>query len=489
MHNSVKFILDNRIVEIDFPNPSGLSPTMTVLNWLRSIPGHKGVKEGCAEGDCGACTVVLAEPGEGSNLRYKSVDSCLLFLPMIHGSQLITVENLSTNGNNMKELHPVQKQLVETNGTQCGYCTPGIVMSLFGIYKNHVQPAEEVIQDALVGNLCRCTGYRPIIEAARNACNSGATDHFSRDEKKIFKLLEKIRSDKEVLDLSSSKQRYFKPFTLKDALQIRSEHPEALIINGSTDIALLQTKRHEILPAVLDLSGVEELSGAREEPDCFVFGSGITIEQLKTASIKNFPALHKMLAVFGSLQIRNLATLGGNICSASPIGDTLPFLIACDARVKVRSTENERNIPVEKFITGYRKTGIKKDELLTEIIIPRTVKTEKISCYKVSRRKDLDISTVSVAIRLKAEEGRVKYIALVYGGMAARVSRAVKTEKFLKGKEWSRENIEEAMKVLEKEFSPITDARSEADYRRKVAANLLLKFYLETVSSGVFVTA
>lgn len=480
MQKRVRFVIDNRVAEIDFSGTSGLKPTTTVLNYLRSLPDHKGVKEGCAEGDCGACTVVIAEPGSDGKLSYRAVDSCLLFLPMIHGKQLITVENLAQSGKDGKILHPVQQEMVETNGSQCGYCTPGIVMSLFGIYKNHKHPSHEVIQDALVGNLCRCTGYQPILEAAQNACNHDKPDHFSGNEKKILALLNEILSNNETLEIITPAQKYFKPFTLEEALKIRKANPDSLIINGSTDVALRQTKKHEILASILDLSSVSTLSEFKEDSRSLVLGAGMTMEQVRQVTGDKLPALSSILAVFGSLQIRNLATIGGNICSASPIGDTLPVLFAYGAVIKLQSEKSERELRLEEFITGYRKTGIRNDELLTEIRIPLTEPDTKVYSYKVSRRKDLDISTVSAGFRLKINHGTVDEMILAFGGMAAMTKRAVSAERFMTGKKWSLENVRKAMKILADEFEPISDARSDAAYRKKVAENLLLKFYLET---------
>ncbi len=485
MQKTIRFVLDNRIVEIDFSKHPGLKPTTTVLNYLRSLPGHKGVKEGCAEGDCGACTVVIAEPGTDETLGYKAVDSCLLFLPVIHGKQLITIENLARSEKDQVKLHPVQAEMVETNGSQCGYCTPGVVMSLFGVYKNHTQPSLEVIRDAMVGNLCRCTGYQSIVEAAKRSCGKGPADHFSDNETNIQRLLGEIRSNTDTIELSTEQQKYFKPFTLSEALRIRGENPDAIIINGSTDIALRQTKKNELLPVILDLSGVDELNTYKEEKGFFVFGAGRTMEQVKQATVETLPALEKILSVFGSLQIRNLATLGGNICSASPIGDTLPVLIAYGTKVKLCSAKSERLVELEKFITGYRKIDLKKDELLTEIVVPKIDNEIKIISYKISRREDLDISTVSATFRLKVVNENVAEIILAYGAMAATVMRAAETEKFLTGKKWSRENVESAMKILAGEFKPISDARSEAEYRKTVASNLLLKFYIETTGKPV----
>lgn len=482
MQHSIRFVLDDRIIEIDFSKASVFKPTTTVLNYLRSIPGHKGVKEGCAEGDCGACTVVVAEPGSNGKLIYETVDSCLLFLPMIHGKQLITIENLAVSNRDGMHLHPVQEEMVVANGSQCGYCTPGVVMSLFGVYKNHPKPVREEVQEALVGNLCRCTGYQPIIEAAMKACQDDRQDHFSKNEKAVVSMLEEIRKNKDSIELTSVNQKYFRPSTIEDALIYRNQHPESIIINGATDIALRQTKKHESLVSILDLSGIKELRSFYEEGNTCIFGAGFSIEATKNASKDRFPALYCMMAVFGSLQIRNLATIGGNICSASPIGDTLPVLLAYGAKVKLKSIAGERIIDLEKFITGYRKTGIRPDELLTGVMIPKPGEGVKILSYKVSRRKDLDISTVSACFRLHVKNENVDELVLAYGGMSAFTKRSVKTEQYLLGKKWSKSIIQEAMKILSGEFEPLSDARSEADYRSKVAGNLLLRFYLDTTS-------
>ena len=455
MKNTVRFVLDGIIREVDFSKYPELKPTTTVLNYLRSFPDHKGVKEGCAEGDCGACTIVIAEIGENEKLVYKTLDSCLVFLPMIHGKQLITVENIAINENNEKVLHPVQQLMVETNGSQCGYCTPGIVMSLFGIYKNHQNPTREIIEDALTGNLCRCTGYQPIIEAAQKACINNSVDHFSKTEKVVVTLLKKINSTSETLILKNKSQKYFKPFILSEALRLKKENPNAIIINGSTDIALRQTKKNELLAEILDLSSVTEFKNIKEEDVDIVFGAGVTIEQVRNFSVEKFPALNKILNVFGSLQIRNIATIGGNVASASPIGDTLPVLFAYCAKIRLQSENSERIISIEDFIKGYRQTDLRNDELITEVIIPKSEKTYLVNSYKISKRKDMDISTVSGAFKLKLNGENVDEIILAFGGMAAVTKRAKETEKLLTGKKWNRENVETAMKTLEKEFTPL----------------------------------
>jgi xanthine dehydrogenase small subunit len=478
--NKIQFVLNDQVVSIDFNANSGLKPTTTVLNYLRSLPFSKGVKEGCAEGDCGACTVVIAENNKGK-LSYKTIDSCLVFLPMIHGKQLITVENLADS----EILHPVQQEMVNHNGSQCGYCTPGIVMSLFGLYKNHHNPDREIIEDGLTGNLCRCTGYQSIIKAAEHACSCVDTDKFVQHEAKIVALLESINNDCTPLEIRTTSQNYYKATSLQDALVFRSTYPDAIIVCGATDSALRQTKKRELLKEILDISDVSGLNYFIEDENNYKIGSGLNLEQLKKHASEKLPALYQMLKIFGSLQIRNLASIGGNIGSASPIGDTLPLLIAYKASVKLCSVSSERIVPVEAFLKGYRQTDIHPDELITEIRIPKPKADTIIRSYKVSRRKDLDISTVSGGFSSQLQNGMVKEIILAFGGMAAQPKRALETEKFITGKTWNRQVVEQAMEILGSEFTPLSDARADAEYRTMVARNLLLKFFAETTTPGL----
>lgn len=479
--NMISFLLDGELQTINFSLESTLKPSTTVLNYLRGLSGHKGVKEGCAEGDCGACTIVVAEAAAKNKLKYQAYDSCLVFLPMIHGKQLITVENLAVTKGNETELHPVQQLIVNLNGSQCGYCTPGIVMSLFALYKNHDHPNRETAEDALTGNLCRCTGYQPILNAAIQACTHKGVDHFSNDEKSVSQRLTEILKDTPSVHIETKSQKYFRPSTFKEALEIRAHHPEAIVINGATDIALRQTKKHEFLPVLLDLSGIGELKFFREENDGFYIGSGLSMESLRNKSEAKIPALSRMLSLFASLQIRNLATIGGNVGSASPIGDTLPVLFASNARIVLARLEGERTIGISDFIKGYRHTDIKSDELIQSVIIPKAEKKVIIHSYKVSKRKDMDISTVCAGFRLKINnDGMVEDIHLAYGGMAECTKRAVKTEAFLYGKKWVRETVESAMLLMNEDFTPISDARAGKEFRMIAARNLLLKFFIET---------
>ncbi len=482
MRTALSFVLDGKVTSIDFGEKSKYTPTTTALNYLRSLSTHKGVKEGGAEGDCGACSVVLADMVDGK-LRYRSVDSCLIFLPMIHRKQLITVENLKIDPDT---LHPVQQAMIDTDGSQCGFCTPGFIMSMFALYKNHTNPTRAEIDDALTGNLCRCTGYRPIIEATAKSCIKNGMDHFTRDESHIIELLKSI--PEESLQVKIDKQCYFRPISVSEALELKSEYPDADVINGATDAALRVTKKHEFLETVIDLSGVTDLDYIEESDTAITIGAGISLTELMSRIKNDFGALYSILEVFGSQQIRNFATLSGNLATASPIGDTLPVLIAYGASVVLEDTRGKREIPVEQFITGYRETAKEYDELITAVILPKPAAGEIFRSYKISKRKDLDISTISSGFKLVlGNDKKVESVILAYGGMAEKIKRADTVEQFLTGKVWNRETVEEAMQFIDDDFNPISDVRGGAEMRRVAAKNLLVKFWADTVDNNVVV--
>jgi xanthine dehydrogenase small subunit len=478
----IAFVRDGKKTEIDFAQPQPWTPTTTVLQYLRSLPDRKGTKEGCAEGDCGACTVVIGEAGPDGQMQYRACDSCLIFLPMLHGKELISVEDLGRHD----DLHPVQQAMVDCDGSQCGYCTPGFVMSMFALYKQPGEIDQAEVLDGLTGNLCRCTGYRPIIAASHKACQQRQPDQFSAREPETAATLAAIQATGADLDLQTPAQRYLRPASLAQALALRAVHPEALMVCGGTDVGLKVTKQKQVLPLLLDLSGVPELShihiGGPEED--VVIGATAPLQDVFTQVKDIFPALHAMLAVFGSRQIRWRGTLGGNLANASPIGDTPPVLMALDADVELQSVHGSRRMKVTDFITGYRQTALRPDEVIARVYIPRTPAGTTVRAYKVSKRKDLDISTVSGGFRLRlAPDGTVAEIALIYGGMAAMTSHAKAAEDFLLGKAWSRAHVEAALPLIDASFTPISDARSGKEGRRLMARNLLLKFWADTTTS------
>jgi xanthine dehydrogenase small subunit len=473
MRETIQFLLNGEPARIDLGPGSPWRPTTTVLQYLRAHPEYRGVKEGCAEGDCGACTVVVAEEGSDGTLQYRAVDSCLLFLPTLDRKDLITIEGLrATDG----ALHPVQDAIVRHSGSQCGFCTPGIVMSLFALYYTAGTIDRPAVLDALAGNLCRCTGYRPVVDAALDSCSHPGPDKFSAAAPGVLARLRAIPADDILIE--TDRHAYCRPVTLAFALRYRSAHPETVIINGATDVALRVTKRHEHLASILDLSGIAELRSLRLSAAAIDAGAGVTIEELRHAAAGRIPALADMLSVFGSRQIRNVATLGGNLGTGSPIGDTLPVLLALDATVTVAGPRGERVVSIHDFFTGYRTTACGPDEFIVAVHIPVPPAGTDVRAFKVSRRRDLDISTVSAAMRLRSTgDGRVDEIVLAYGGMAATPKRATATEEFLSGKPWSRATVDAAMDVVVTDFSPLTDVRGSAQYRMLIARNLLLKFW------------
>jgi len=398
---------------------------------------------------------------------------------MIHGKQVITVENLCDSSGN---LHGVQQAMVDEFGSQCGFCTPGVVMSLLALHKTLSAPTREQVVDAIAGNLCRCTGYRSIIDAGLAAHGSGAMDHFRADAGRIRDLLLSIPRDGLLIEAGG--RRYSRPSTIEEALQARRRDPDAVVLCGATDTALRVTKKHEEIPSIIDLSGISALRGQGATDTAFFFGAAVTIQEALDTAEKAIPPLAGMLSVFGSRQIRNIATIGGNVGTASPIGDTLPVLVALGAEIELTGPLGVRRIPVEEMLTGYRRTACKSDELITGVSIPRIPSDITVRAYKVSRRTDLDISTVSAAFRVRVDsDGRVDDVILAFGGMAEKVRRARSTEDFLQGKPWTREIVDRAMAGLSEEFRPLRDVRGSESFRAAVARNLLLKFWAETAGA------
>jgi xanthine dehydrogenase small subunit len=467
--NYIEFVLNGKKQRLDFQE-EGIKASTSVLHYLRS-KGLKAVKEVCGEGDCGACSIVIGAVESDGKMHYKTLNSCMLFLPFLDGKELITTEFLDQGTG----LHPVQEALVENHAIQCGYCTSGFVMSLFSLYKEEKHIDRKKLDEALAGNLCRCTGYQSIYNAGLQLNKYDREDIVTQNEKQRISQLKTIETHPLVLE--SQQQKYFKPIHLKDALQFRQSHPTASIVAGGSDLALLQNKQDIEFDEILDLSGLEELKYFKENNTEVEWGALLPIEDVYSKI--PFPAWHSLLERFASKQIRNIATFAGNIANASPIGDTIPLLFAFGAKLKIASLTGKREIKVEDFIQGYRQTDLKDNELITAIILPKPDKYTSIRSYKISKRKHVDISILSAAFRMQIIDETIIEAYLAFGGMAAQVKRASNVEHFLKGKTFSEAVILKASELLKKEFQPLSDARSDATYRNKVAGNLLIRFYEE----------
>ena len=472
MARGIRFILDGRIRELE-----GVDPTLTVLDWLRGPERRCGTKEGCREGDCGACTVVLAELVRGE-LRYRAVNACILFVPALDGKALLTVESLSAPGD---PLHPVQKAMVDCHASQCGFCTPGFVMSLVALYESEPLPSRARIDEVLAGNLCRCTGYRPIVAAAGEAYRGRAGPSLAAVEAELAEKLRSIASC-ETLELACGGKRLFAPRSADALADILERHPEAHVLAGGTDVGLWVTKQHRDLPALVYLGGVEELSRAEVKDGRLEVGAAATYTDVLAAAAGPVPALAALLRRIGSQQIRNVGTLVGNVANASPIGDSLPALLALGSSALLRHGRERRELSLDDFFLGYRKTALRPGEFIERIHVPLPSAATRFATYKVSKRFDQDISAVCAGFAVELEAGRVRGARLCYGGMAAVPKRARAAEEALRGKSWSESTVDSVLPLVDAEFEPLSDMRASAAYRRLVARNLLRKFHLETSS-------
>ena len=492
MNDTIRFVLDGDVVTL-----RDVDPTRTVLQYLREDRQRTGTKEGCAEGDCGACTVVVAELSADRNrLQYRAINSCIQFLPTLDGKELITVESL-TAGN--AQLHPVQRALVDCHGSQCGFCTPGFVMSLFAVYKTQEKPSRKDIDDALAGNLCRCTGYRPIIDAAAKMYEygseiSGADQHWMNcsfssatenaiepSEMKTVELLRSLTSS-QTLHVQHDAKQYFAPTKLAEFARLVEKYPDACILAGGTDVGLWVTKLFRDLNTVLYIGNVRELQSAGVNRKHIDIGASVTLSDAMPLIIEHYPDLEELFLRFGSPPIRNAGTLGGNIANGSPIGDTMPVLIVIGTTITLRKGSKTREIPLDEFYLDYQKTAIKPGEFVERIRIPLPIENQCIRTYKVSKRFDQDISAVCGAYALQLKDSRVDQVRVAYGGVATTPKRAAECEKALLGKEWSEKTVRAGMAALDTDYSPIGDMRASKEYRQSTTRNLLYRFWLE--SSG-----
>ncbi len=459
MRDSISFLMGGRVETV-----SSIDPNLTLLQYLRTSLRLCGTKEGCAEGDCGACTVVLAELC-GDRLSYQAVNSCLVFLGTLDGKQVITVEDLRSSSG---ELHPVQQALVDYHGSQCGFCTPGFIMSLFALFKSEPSPSRKSIEDALVGNLCRCTGYRSIMDACLSLVGKNFTDQFDENEAQTVERLKALQSD-EVLAFESEGRRFYLPQSKDELCRLCEKHPGANLLAGGTDLGLQVTKNRERFETLISVSEVPELAEIQVENNEIHLGAGVRYSDALPTILREIPSFGELLLRLGSRQIRNLGTFGGNVANASPIGDSPPSMIALGSRVVLSSVHGSRDLSLDEFFQGYRKTALQPGEFVEKLIIPTPSDGALFQTYKVSKRFDQDISTVCGAYFLELQENRVKSLTICYGGMAAQPQRASHLEAALLGKEWSFENVKAALDELDQDYQPLSDFRGSAKYRQLVS--------------------
>jgi len=451
-----------------------IPPATTLLNYLRKTERLTGTKEGCAEGDCGACTVVIGELRDG-RVRQRAVNACILLLPMLEGRSVTTVERLRGEDG---ALHPVQQALVDSHGSQCGFCTPGFVMSLYAAYLGEPKPAPGRIGDILAGNLCRCTGYGPIVRAAQAMYDLPSAADARRGDRDRAQL-EAIAHDETVV-LDCEGRRFFSPATLDAFARLYAENPEATILSGATDVGLWITKLHRDIATFISTSRVPELHTIAEEGAILRIGAAATWSDLEEPIGRHFPDFGELLRRFAGVQVRNVATIGGNIANGSPIGDAPPALIALGARVVLRKGSATRTLPLDAFFIAYGRQDRQPGEFVEAIEVPLLDRPERLKCYKISKRFDQDISAVCGCFNIDVADGAVRDARICYGGMAGTPKRASHVEAALAGRPWTLATVTDALPAFERDYTPLTDMRGSATYRAQVAKNLLVKYFHET---------
>jgi len=477
----IRFFHRGAIVEVD-----AAAPTRTVLDWLREDARCTGTKEGCNEGDCGACTVVIGEaaaPNDQAAVRglsLQTVNACIQFLPTLNGKALFTVEDLKAM--NAEKLHPVQQAMVECHGSQCGFCTPGFVMSLWSAYEHHracsTQPTRQQLADELSGNLCRCTGYRPILDAGQRMFDLPAV---AIDTTPVLAALTSMARERTFsYTAAGGDDRFDAPTTLAELAALREQRPQAQLLAGSTDIGLWVNKQFRALGDIIYLGAVDEMKKIVENDDELYIGAGASLEAAWAALARRVPELTDVWLRFASPPIRNAGTMGGNVANGSPIGDSAPVLIALDAQIELRRGARVRRLPLADFYLDYMKNQLEAGEFVQGIAVPLAAMTRQVRAYKISKRFDCDISALCAALAIELDAGRVQAVRLSYGGMAAIVKRAAKAEAALVGQPWTQASVNAAKAALAEDFTPLSDMRASAAYRLQVAQNLLQRFWLET---------
>ncbi|MDR6757644.1 xanthine dehydrogenase small subunit [Mycoplana sp. BE70] len=472
--NTIRFILNDEEVSL-----ADVPATRTLLDWLRLHRRLTGTKEGCAEGDCGACTVLVGRLLDGA-LVYESVNTCIRLLGSMNATHVVTVEHLASDDG---ALHPVQQALMDNHGSQCGFCTPGFVMSLYGLWLANDRPGRPEIERTLQGNLCRCTGYEPIVKAAEAIAETRPSTVFDPIERARAQIKEKLAAlaPRETIRLGAPGDRVIVPASVEDLADVLAQEPKATVVAGSTDVGLWVTKQMRDLDPVVFINHLPELQAISYSAGGLTIGAGVTYTQACDALAELVPALGPLIARIGGEQVRNMGTIGGNIANGSPIGDTPPPLIALGARLTLRSASGRRELPLEEFFITYGKQDRRPGEFVESLFVPTLPAGEQFAVYKVSKRRDEDISALCGAFRIALDpSGHVSDARICFGGMAGTPKRASHVEAFLKGKPWTEETVSAARSAFEKDYTPLTDWRASADYRLLAAKNLLTRLLLQT---------
>lgn len=477
MSDCIRFILNGEDVAV-----SSFEPTETLLDFLRLKRRLTGTKEGCAEGDCGACTVLVGRL-DGGRLAYDTVNACIRFLGSLNGTHVVTVEHLAAE-NGM--LHPVQQAMVDCHGSQCGFCTPGFVMSLYGLWLSNDKPSRAEIERALQGNLCRCTGYEPIVKAAEQVARtrpSALFDPLERDRTNIMARLWTLQGS-DTITVVKNDRRLIVPGSVAALADLLAEEPEATIVAGATDVGLWVTKQMRDLNPVIFINHLTDLQTIASDDRAVTIGAGVSYSRAFDTLKAEIPALGRLIERIGGQQVRNMGTIGGNIANGSPIGDTPPALIALGASVRLRSASGSRELPLEDYFIDYGKQDRRAGEFVESIRVPRPEAGSHYAVHKISKRRDEDISALCGAFHLTlAEDGTVSHIRIAFGGMAATPKRARAVEASLFGKPWNEATIAAARDAFDQDYKPLTDWRATAEYRQLTAKNLLTRFFLETTGT------
>jgi xanthine dehydrogenase small subunit len=460
-----------------------IAATRTLLDYLRLDRRLVGSKEGCAEGDCGACTVLVGCLS-GDELVYESVNACICFVGSLDGTHVVTVEHLSAAN---APLHPVQQAMVDFHGSQCGFCTPGIVMSLYGLWMRSPNPSAAEAEVALQGNLCRCTGYSPIVRAAKAIPTYGSADadRLNTERETIRARLKAMRDGNRV-DVGEGRDRLIVPASVDDLADIYEANPTGTIVSGATDVGLWVTKFIRDIGPMIYIADLPELHRIEEFGGGIKLGAAVTYTEAAGVIGTHFPQLSELWYRIGGEQIRNMGTVGGNIANGSPIGDTPPPLIALGASITLRKGKKRREVKLKDYFIAYGKQDREPGEFVESVTIPYLPAGEKFACYKISKRRDEDISSLCGAFRVFVnEKGEVGMARVAFGGMAATPKRAKAVEDAITGKPWNAATIEAGVAAFATDYQPITDMRASAEYRLLAAQNLLRRFFLETTGKGV----